>query len=141
MLVSDSATLEESTRYAASLLDRISAELATDSGAQSDILPDNDPQEREKAIGEFMPDPAATLTKEGFENLRADCAAMLSQTLSGLHGGDVAAVPVRYKDTTMRKPCTYCRFASICGNAGEVRNISEDIDMSRYIPQESEESR
>lgn len=141
MLVSDSATLEESTRYAASLLDRISAELAADSSAKSDILPDNDPQEREKAIGEFMPDPAATLTKEGFENLRADCSAMLSQTLSGLHGGDVAAVPVRYKDTTLRKPCTYCRFASICGNAGEVRNISEDIDMSRYIPQESEESR
>ncbi len=140
MLVSDSATLEESTRYAAALLDRISAEIAADSSAQSDILTDSsDAQEREEAIREFMPDPAATLTKKGFDNLREDCVSMLSQTLSGLRGGDVAAVPVRYKDGTVRKPCTYCRFASICGNAGEVKNISEDMDMSRYIPQESEE--
>lgn len=141
MLVSDSATIEESTRYAASLLDRIAAEIAAGNGAQSDILQNaNDPQEREKALREFLPDPETTISKEGFENLKSDCVSMLSQTLGGLHSGDIAAVPVRYKDGTLRKPCSYCRFASICGNAGEVRNVSEDIDMSRYIPQESEES-
>lgn len=139
MLVSDEATLEESTRYAASLLDKISQEISAE-GTQSDLLPDgNDPEALEKALGEFMPDPETTLPREGFENLRKDCVSMLSQTLSELHSGDISAVPARYKDGVLRKPCTYCRFAAVCGNTGKTRDIGEDIDMSRYTLRKDEE--
>lgn len=130
MLVSDDATLEESTHYATAILERINTEIAAEgSQTQSEAVKEDD----------FLPDKDNTIPQEGFVNLRDDCVAMLSDTLSKLHLGSISAIPVKYKDDKERKPCDNCRFASICGNVGEVRKVDEKADISRYTLEYTED--
>lgn len=130
MLVSDEATLEETTHYAAAILEKIKNEIAADTDPQ---------REKEITKEDFMPSKENTIPQEGFKLLHDDCIEMLSSTLSELNLGSVSAVPIKYKDNGIRKACSNCRFASICGNVGEVREIDEKADISRYTLNNEEE--
>ena len=146
MIIDDGASYEEAKKYAQSLISEIreavcAAEKAARETGEAPPEPPKFLKKEEDSFMEFMPAENNTLTRAGYEKLRADCLDTIAGSISAVFSGDVSAQPLSYKETTLRKPCDYCRFRAVCGTDGSCRSVDEDMDVSPYTGIEKEEKK
>lgn len=119
LYVRDENTDDETERFADFLIEKINGE----SGNSLD----------EKTIAEikkaFVPEGENAPDADEFKELRDACTLLLKKNFSDIFGGNIDALPIKYKETVIKTeggnssknklPCTYCRFKSICKNDEE----------------------
>lgn len=137
LLILDSVTESEYTKYSEHIVKKIieddgKAELL--SADETALTPD---QLRERAeyqngidkIRELLrPNEQNSLSSDEFESFLSDVKSAVGSGYSALLDGDVSALPLEYSEKIVklnkttndkRIPCSFCRFADICKNAGK----------------------
>lgn len=153
LLVEDEITQKDVADYSDFLINRIieadgKAELMSAADVSA-LSPENQKEYAEysahieKLRQSFTPDKFNSVDIEHFDELQADLTDFISGKLNTLFSGDVSAVPLSYKEksvdasgksTSSKKlPCDFCRFNSICKNAGKyVCSVDEKEWENKY---------
>ncbi len=119
LYVRDENTDDETEKFADFLIEKINEEAGNS-------LDEKTAAEIKKA---FVPEGENAPDADEFKELHDACIELLKKNFSDIFGGNIAALPIKYKETVIKTdggsssknklPCLYCRFKSICRNAGE----------------------
>ncbi len=137
LLILDEVTEKEYKGYTDSIIGRIieddkKTELMN---ADESILSEDQLRERTEYLSEienikalFEPNEQNSLSAAEFEGFLSEVRSAVGDRYSALLSGDVSALPLEYTEkivklskteTGKRLACTFCRFGSICKNAGK----------------------
>lgn len=118
MLIDSPAVREEAEKFAKAVADKLYKECAEGAAPR-------------------RTDDSSLLSPEGYELFKKDCLDRITQNLSELFGGDIKAVPVKYRNEKTTMPCDYCRFKTICGRRkGECTFVDEKAPIIKYLAHE-----
>lgn len=135
LYVRDENTDDETERFADFLIEKIN-------GEEGNSLDEKTIAEIKKA---FVPEGENAPDADEFKELRDACTLLLQKNFSDIFSGNIEALPIKYKETVIKTdggsaskkklPCKYCRFNSICRNAGETV-----IDLTEKPTEEEQEN-
>ena len=135
LYVRDENTDDETEKFADFLIEKINEEAGNSL----------DEKTIEKIKKAFVPEGENAPDADKFRELRDACTLLLQKNFSDIFGGNIEALPIKYKETVIKAdggsssnkklPCKYCRFKSICRNAGE-----NAIDLTEKPAEEEQEN-